>query len=884
MAILSHLKLPEHQYVPSVTDVDPSMISAAANNITRRHEQGMAGMMNLSESIAKAKANANEFERAGIDEVFRESMGPLMQNVEAGDYGALTSELPKIAMNLSNKLLPYQDSIVNRNRALEQVRSHATMPPKLKEVLLEEYQSTPGLFSEVAIPTKFLGDEDIVEWSNQIKADVTTEISPDGTKREIRKELTPEELTSRLIPILSEPGSDFFEQEKFIAEAEARRSPDGMIEYRDDYGNIQRTNDINAVARMRVIENVERVSKIKAFSESRMNSTTGKSERDRHQKLEQARQSLANSLGVVAVPVGGIENNTTYSQWQKEALASTLGSYTQVNEQFNRNLSTYGFSLDPKDPHRIINRKDGSLVSQDTHPQLYNELAARTNLWRGFETLKKEDDELNLRALRAAKAKAVELGMSAEDVYLDNGVLKVKGAIETSISNNNRNAQINDSLPKFTKHTEIFSAFNTTRNRETDAMVDSRPLQLVGYAINTVKTDGSGGNDNVNIALLETINTSLGNFDIATRYASGGNQAVTINENGNPVVGSNEIKVEGLKFEAAGFTISSEDGKPMVFGRMVDGKGVTVEGLSSVTLKGETVQNYVQNRLGDDYVMLKQAENFVSFVQSRVPRIGDRQSGMMTASELDLLGLNIVPTSDGYEQGNLESIMVSNIAGRQNYTVKFKGSEETVTYEATSPIDFLTNHLPKIQNRMIEEYEADTQRKIEGSVDFSQGQASTALENTDPRIKDYLMRTIQVESSGNDNARASTSSATGAFQFIKSTWMDYMEEFPELTAGKTRQQILDLRTDREVATKVAIKFTEDNAKTLVRNNVEIRNDTLYAAHFLGPQTAVNVLRAPDNTPIANVIPTSSYNANRSVFGPMQTVADFKAWLKRKHPN
>ena len=79
-----------------------------------------------------------------------------------------------------------------------------------------------------------------------------------------------------------------------------------------------------------------------------------------------------------------------------------------------------------------------------------------------------------------------------------------------------------------------------------------------------------------------------------------------------------------------------------------------------------------------------------------------------------------------------------------------------------------------------------------------------------------LVETARRESAMNPNARASTSSATGLFQFIESTWLDMVRrhgadhglgaEAAALQNGAdaaTRRQILALRTDPELSARMA---------------------------------------------------------------------------------
>ena len=138
----------------------------------------------------------------------------------------------------------------------------------------------------------------------------------------------------------------------------------------------------------------------------------------------------------------------------------------------------------------------------------------------------------------------------------------------------------------------------------------------------------------------------------------------------------------------------------------------------------------------------------------------------------------------------------------------------------------------------------------------------------------YLLKTAMRESSLNPEAKASSSSATGLFQFIEQTWLGTMRNHgaehglntfaDAIKVGKDgrftvadkglRQEILALRKDPKVASLMAGEMTND-----MRGDMEaalgrgVSAGELYVAHFLGPQAAVKMIKAAAATP-AEVFP------------------------------
>jgi hypothetical protein len=118
----------------------------------------------------------------------------------------------------------------------------------------------------------------------------------------------------------------------------------------------------------------------------------------------------------------------------------------------------------------------------------------------------------------------------------------------------------------------------------------------------------------------------------------------------------------------------------------------------------------------------------------------------------------------------------------------------------------------------------------------------------------YLLAQAEVESAMDPTARAATSSATGLYQFIESTWFDTVKKHGHrfglgaaadaievsasggafVTDPARRDAILAMRNDPEVASLMAAGLAEDNRAHLAPilgrqpNHAE-----LYLAHFLG---------------------------------------------------
>ena len=158
------------------------------------------------------------------------------------------------------------------------------------------------------------------------------------------------------------------------------------------------------------------------------------------------------------------------------------------------------------------------------------------------------------------------------------------------------------------------------------------------------------------------------------------------------------------------------------------------------------------------------------------------------------------------------------------------------------------------------------------------------LAGVDPRL---LMAIADKESSFVVSARASTSTATGLFQFIASTWLRAIRDFgpafglereaallqglelgsPHLDVQE-RARILELRNDPFLSTLMAAAMLRaEQEKLSARLGRAISDAEVYLVHFLGPTGAEKFLAVLADKPkssAANLLPMAA-KANRPIF-------------------
>lgn len=170
--------------------------------------------------------------------------------------------------------------------------------------------------------------------------------------------------------------------------------------------------------------------------------------------------------------------------------------------------------------------------------------------------------------------------------------------------------------------------------------------------------------------------------------------------------------------------------------------------------------------------------------------------------------------------------------------------------------------------------------RIEQAFDAASGSTGTSFQ--------YLLDTARRESSLRSDAKASTSSASGLFQFVEGTWLktlkeegpalglgQYADAISKTTSGRyqvtdpsTREAILALRDDPDVSALVAGAFTRRNAEQL-KDDIgrDATSGELYIAHFLGAKGASSLIGAAGRDPqasAADLFPQAA-RANPTIF-------------------
>lgn len=143
--------------------------------------------------------------------------------------------------------------------------------------------------------------------------------------------------------------------------------------------------------------------------------------------------------------------------------------------------------------------------------------------------------------------------------------------------------------------------------------------------------------------------------------------------------------------------------------------------------------------------------------------------------------------------------------------------------------------------------------------------------------QEYYKKISKIESGDNPKAKNPLSSASGRFQFIKSTWTGLGYPWAKVFDDKMQWEAIE-------------KFTRKNAEQLIAAGCAVNHATLYGSHFLGVAGFLRVMRGMPDASITTVTSEAQRRANPSILGATinsgaatrpRTIKDFTDWLKRK---
>ena len=142
--------------------------------------------------------------------------------------------------------------------------------------------------------------------------------------------------------------------------------------------------------------------------------------------------------------------------------------------------------------------------------------------------------------------------------------------------------------------------------------------------------------------------------------------------------------------------------------------------------------------------------------------------------------------------------------------------------------------------------------------------------------EDYWPMLAKIESGNRPYIKAASSSGSGLYQFIRSTWLGEGGRW----GSDMRLAFGGLRPTEAEQLQRAKSFTRKNADYLKQRKIPINKASLYAAHFFGPITAAKVIGAAVGERADWIAGPAATKANPSILRN-KTVGQFLTWLHKK---
>jgi hypothetical protein len=144
---------------------------------------------------------------------------------------------------------------------------------------------------------------------------------------------------------------------------------------------------------------------------------------------------------------------------------------------------------------------------------------------------------------------------------------------------------------------------------------------------------------------------------------------------------------------------------------------------------------------------------------------------------------------------------------------------------------------------------------------------------------DITDQIIGVESNGNPFAKNPRSSALGSGQFLGETWLEMIQRHrPDLTQGRSREEILSMRTDPNLSRDMTQAYADQNSAFLRSKGYEATPANTYLSHFAGPAGSAAILANPGAT-VEALLGPEAVRANPFLQG--MTGQDVIDWAGRK---
>jgi hypothetical protein len=198
-----------------------------------------------------------------------------------------------------------------------------------------------------------------------------------------------------------------------------------------------------------------------------------------------------------------------------------------------------------------------------------------------------------------------------------------------------------------------------------------------------------------------------------------------------------------------------------------------------------------------------------------------------------------------------------------------------------SDIENLLQPQSNPQEQPAQEDFSDIEELLEPTQSITEEKTETVLPPVTAPMRvpedSFLDKVEKIESGGNPNAQAKTSSASGSFQFTDPTWKSMVDRY-----GAANNIKLEDKMNPDAQRVMAKLLSDENGAYLTKRGHKATPENLYLAHFLGAGGSNKVLSNPDRS-AAELLPRAA-KANQNMFynnGRPRTGMELQQLMARK---
>ena len=145
-------------------------------------------------------------------------------------------------------------------------------------------------------------------------------------------------------------------------------------------------------------------------------------------------------------------------------------------------------------------------------------------------------------------------------------------------------------------------------------------------------------------------------------------------------------------------------------------------------------------------------------------------------------------------------------------------------------------------------------------------------------LRDYSLRVSRHESGGQYDAQAKGSSAYGAYQLTRPTFLRYARKANRFSVNMPDDVLWSQRTNPAMQEAVMTRLTADNRAALAKAGAPETYGNLYLMHFAGEGGGTKILRAAPDAPIESILSEGAIKANPFLKG--KTAGEVIEWAHR----